>query len=239
MDSGNQVPSQNRDAADKNASFFGDNPKYAGRVARLTTYRNQTALINRELAGIERLIDIGNGGVFEYDTRLIGMITAVDLFPESTAPLPPNVVFREGDALKLPFANGTFDGALMAMVFHHLTGDTATDLVVNVRRSIAEAHRVLEPGGKFIVMESCVPRWFYQLEQPLFRPLAGLSRTRLMRHPPALQLPSDLLVGLVEEVFGSLLRFERVPIGTVILQFGHRWPTFLTPARPHLLTAQR
>ena len=37
------------------------------------------------------------------------------------------------------------------------------DSITNIRRAIAEAARVLEPGGRLVVAESCVPRWFYAI----------------------------------------------------------------------------
>ena len=50
-------------------------------------------------------------------------------------------------------------------------------MVANVRRAIAEAERVLEPGGRLIVAESCVPAWFYPVERALFGP-SSCSRGR-------------------------------------------------------------
>ena len=91
---------------------------------------------------------------------------------------------------------------------------------------------------RLIVAESCVPNWVYRLEQPLFVPLAALAKTKLMNHPPTLQLPVRLLESLVSERF-EIERCERIPVGRWVLQFGFRWPTALTPARPVLLTARK
>jgi SAM-dependent methyltransferase len=232
-------PKQDASAASKNAEFFADNDKYIQLATRLATYRNIRGVIDQELSGTDRLIDIGNGGVFDYDTASVGAITAVDLFQESAAPLPPNVIFETGDALDLPFESESFDAVLMAMVFHHLTGARAYDLIENVERALAEAYRVLVPGGKFIVVESCIANWFFGVEKLMFPALARLTRTRMMEHPPALQLPPEVVAGLIAKKFGHLEQNERIPVGRLILQFGHRWPTALTPARPYLFTARR
>ncbi len=226
--------------AEQNAAFFADNAEYAQSVAALATYRNIRSVIDREIGGVGRLLDIGNGGVFDYDVHRAAEVVGVDLFlDEAIQPdLPPHVTLRRGDALQLPEPDASYDGVLLALVFHHLTGATPEDLVANVGKALDEARRVLRPGGRLIIVESCVPRWFYGLEQLLFKPLVALSRTPLLGdHPPTLQVPVDLLATLVNERFDAV-RVEQVPVGRWILQFGRKWPTRLTAARPWLIAAQ-
>lgn len=54
--------------------------------------------------------------------------------------LAPDTLFIQGDALNLPLADGVFDGACSIGVSHH-TPDPSL--------GVAEAHRVLRPGGTF------------------------------------------------------------------------------------------
>jgi SAM-dependent methyltransferase len=228
------------DAAARNAEFFARD-KHGDDVAALDTYQRIREAIEREVAGSRRMLDVGNGGVFEYDTGLVERIVAVDLFldqlPESH--FPPNVTALRGDALALDQPDDSFDTVLEALLYHHLVGKRAEDLVANVRGAIAEAARVLEPGGRLIVAESCVPRWFYPVEKVLFRPLVALARTPVLGgHPATLQLPFHLLVELV----GERLQVEkafRIPPGRWITQFGRRWPTALTPARAFMVVARK
>ncbi len=56
-----------------------------------------------------------------------------------------------GDALHLPFPNGSFDRVIASEVLEHVPED---------RRAIAELARVLRPGGTMAVT---VPRWFPEL----------------------------------------------------------------------------
>jgi SAM-dependent methyltransferase len=222
----------------KNAEFFAGNRDYADNVGHLDTYKQIRAAIDGEVAGIGRLLDVGNGGVFEYDISAVGHIVAVDLFVDEGLAAAANVEFRRGDALALDEPPDSYDAALYALVFHHLTGDSASSVVTNTRQAIGEAHRVLRPNGRLIVAESCVPSWFYRLERKLFAPLAALARTRFMKHPPTLQLTATLLRSLIAERF-VIERCEPIPVGRWIIQFGFRWPTALTPARPVMITARK
>lgn len=236
-----RIAEQDRHIAAQNAAWFAENSAYAERVGRLKTYQNIRAVIDREIDGTQRLLDVGNGGVFDYDVHRAREIVAVDLFVDEqvAASLPGHVTLRRGDALALDELDEDYDAVLLAFVFHHLTGTDAGALTLNIERALDEAHRVLRPGGRLIVVEACIPRWFFPLEKQLFKPLVALSRTPLLGdHPPTLQVPVDQLRAQVASRF-AVERVEAIPVGKVMLQFGRRWPVALTPARPWLVTAKR
>ena len=59
----------------------------------------------------------------------------------------------QGDAAVLPFGDGTFSSAIAILVLHHLRTRELQD------RALAEARRVLRPGGVFLALE--IPAgWF-------------------------------------------------------------------------------
>jgi SAM-dependent methyltransferase len=229
---------QDQDSARLNAEFFADE-KYAGQVAEFDTYRFTREAINREVSGVERLLDVGNGGVFEYDTDDVGSIVAVDLFldqlPDSH--FPANVTARCGDAIALEEPDESYDAVLHAFLYHHLVGRRPSEMIANTQCAIDEAHRVLKPGGLLIVGESCVKNWFYPLERALFTPLTMLARTPLLGgHPATFQLTFDRLQDQVRRRF-SIERAYAIETGRWVSQFGRRWPTALTPARQFMVVA--
>ena len=231
------MTTQQRNSALNAEYFVGD--RYA-REIELDTFKNIRKAIEREIQGVELLLDVGNGGVFQYDTGLVERVVAVDLFLDRLPParFPANVSPRTGDALSLDEPEAAYDAVLESLLYHHLVGATAEDMVSNVRRAIAEAERVLKPGGRLIVAESCVPRWFYAVEKRLFKGLVALSRTPLLRgHPPTIQIPFELLVSLVRERL-EIESAYKVPPGRWITQFGRTWPTALTPARAFVVVGR-
>lgn len=66
----------------KNVSFFLANiERYGKNVKELDTYAAIRSAVNESLVGVHRLLDIGNGGVFDYDVALSSEIVALDFIP--------------------------------------------------------------------------------------------------------------------------------------------------------------
>lgn len=112
----------------------------------------------------------GQGGL----TTLLypnAQITNLDLdptFADAPCNQKPNVEFVCGDATNLPFADGSFDAVTMFDVLEHIPDDQA---------AIAEAFRVLKPGGFLLVSTPDLARWrfpYYRLLKPICPPEADV-----------------------------------------------------------------
>jgi SAM-dependent methyltransferase len=225
-----------------NVSYFlGHLSEYHASVANIDTYKTLHQFISKEVAGVGEMLDIGNGGVFDYDTSGVGLITAIDLF---LGDLPPDVVAKyfpqncrliQGSALALPERDGKFDMVLMVMLIHHLTSTDWRSSWENARLALDEAWRVLKPGGRLLIVESCVPWWFFQFEKPALW-LLSRSIKSIFSHPVTLQFPASMIKAELEKKTNKVKATE-IPKGKFILQFGFKVPSLLTPAVPFVFEA--
>ena len=60
----------------------------------------------------------------------------------------PQLTFVAGDALRLPFGDGSFDAATISFGLRN---------VADVHAALAELHRVTRPGGRLVVLETSQP----------------------------------------------------------------------------------
>jgi SAM-dependent methyltransferase len=83
----------------------------------------------------------------------------------------PGIEFQQGDAENLPFKSGRFDAIVMGLCLLHLP---------NAERAVAEAFRVLRPGGHFAATV-----WAKPEHNPAFRIVLGA----IERHGAKIDLP--------------------------------------------------
>jgi ubiquinone/menaquinone biosynthesis C-methylase UbiE len=231
---------QSAASVEANARYFSDHLREYGRaIAEFETSRRIRSFVSERVRGVGHLLDVGNGGVFCYDTRSIEKITAVDLFLDQLPPdivaqyIPRNATAKQGSALALPELDASCDMVLMVMVLHHLAGRHWRESWENVRVALREATRVLRPGGRLLVVESCVPRWFFEIEKPAFRVLSAATSS-VLSHPVTIQFPVGMIATELEGLGGNV-QVTEIPKGRFVLQFGIKWPSCLTPVQPYAL----
>lgn len=119
----------------------------------------------------DTLLDIATGGghVARVFSPLVGRVIASDLTPEMLATAERyltglglgNVTYLEADAEALPLADVSVGLVTCRIAPHHFP---------HPDRFVAEAARVLRPGGRFVLVDSTVPAgpagdWFNAVEQ--------------------------------------------------------------------------
>ena len=109
--------------------------------------------IGRELRGAKRVLDLGCGDcelvrylADTYGQQVTGIDVSDESFPDyqEIAKAGRNVRCIRKDAANLEFLCGTVDAVIIMWALHEMK---------NSRAILQEAHRVLRPGGKILIVE--------------------------------------------------------------------------------------
>ncbi len=99
-----------------------------------------------------RLAKMSNGSVeitgYDYSQPMLDLAKKKAMKNEF-----PGIIFTQGDAAAMPFPDGHFDSIGIAFAFRNLTFRN-----YDTRRFLDEIHRVLKPGGRFVIIESSQPK---------------------------------------------------------------------------------
>jgi demethylmenaquinone methyltransferase/2-methoxy-6-polyprenyl-1,4-benzoquinol methylase len=150
----------------------------------------------------------------------VGVDFADPMLRTAQRSLPRAVRLVAADALRLPFADASFDGVASAFVVRNLA---------DLRAGLAEQRRVLRPGGRLIILETTPgPTW--KPIRPLFRlyfrglvPLLGAliagdaaAYTYLPESVAAFRGP-ERLAEIVRACGLSEVTTRRLALGSVVL----------------------
>jgi len=149
-------------------------------VKRYVTGR-RAALASERLTTGDRFLDlgVGTGTIFEEilakeDIRGIGMDytkNMVDIARSKSG--NKGAAFLQGNGVKLPFQDSSFNLVFSVDVFHHI----AFEGLDYVDDALGEVHRVLKPGGTVLIYEANPLNlyWYYYMNK------IGEDNARLMR----------------------------------------------------------
>lgn len=107
------------------------------------------------LTGTETVLDVATAtghtafALAPFAASVVGVDLTPEMLEEARRNNPhPNVTFVAGDAEALPFPDAAFDVVTCRIAAHHFP---------DVARFLAEAHRVLKPGGRAVIIDNVVP----------------------------------------------------------------------------------
>jgi demethylmenaquinone methyltransferase / 2-methoxy-6-polyprenyl-1,4-benzoquinol methylase len=141
----------------------------------------------------------------------------------TAADLGTRVVFATGDAMALPFPDGTFDCIVNGFMLRNVADLTAT---------FGELYRVLKPGGRLVCLDLTRPRGplrrFFDLYIATFVPLLGVVVGRkfgayrylfqsLTIHPDA-----DTLARMMRDAGFAEAGYRLTGFGTVAIHLGRK-----------------
>lgn len=217
---------QDTKSSRKNRQFFAENNEYKSAMSGLALYELMARSVRREVAGAQRLLDVGNGGVFIYPIDSIPEVTAIDIFVEESFALRyPRVRWRELSALDLDYEE-SFDTVVEVNTLHHVNGRSVRECYQNLEKIMTGVYRALQEGGKFVVMESTVPGWFLATYKTVYPFLTAIWP---LTHPPTFQFHYQDIWKCAEKAGFSLVELAFVPKVSDLLTLGFRVRPWMSP----------
>ncbi|HEX5227814.1 MAG TPA: class I SAM-dependent methyltransferase [Bryobacteraceae bacterium] len=158
-------------------------------------------------SGAGRVLDLGAGtgrsSIMVLEARPQTTLVALDLFGESfdqhfghgetpqqkllrnlkAAGVDKRVTIQTADMRKIPFPAASFDGIVSAYAVDHLNRE-------GIRESLAEADRVLKPGGEFLLMLITKEPWIRFIVRPAGAAHGHAGRTLVERSDAAGRIPN-------------------------------------------------
>jgi hypothetical protein len=201
-------PEQEPTAATLNAEFFVESDFYRVAQKTLEIYRWSGLAATHETANSVALLDVGNAGLFEYPIGHIPDVVAMDLFVDPSFGLRyPRLEWHQLSALEMTF-DKRFDTVIAINALHHLVGRSVEQTYVNLREFMQRTRAAVRRGGKLVVIESTMPRWFVALYGPIF-PL--VLKLWPLSHPPTFQFHYRDSLTIAEDSQMTLREFTWIP----------------------------
>lgn len=158
-----------------------------------------------------RVLDVGCGpgslaqavGSKSPAARMFGLDPDEAMLRHAQAQNNPGAGWAAGFAQALPFRDGSFDRVTMTLLLHHL-------LRPEKQAALAEAMRVLRPGGRLLVTDWTAPHGAAALGFLIVRTVDGFDRTADHAHGRVERLLLDAGVTDLRK-----LRTRELPLGTI------------------------
>jgi SAM-dependent methyltransferase len=223
-----QEAGQSNAAVRKNADFFAGNDRYKSNQGRLETYRLIAEAAAYEVKTANRILDVGNGGIFVFPIDHIPRVEAIDLFVDKSFSVRhPDVLWRKMSVLDLKDED-KYDTIMVINCLHHVIGKNVAQCYKNLSRIFEVTFRALQPEGKLVIIESTVFAWFLTLYKPLF---PVLLRMWPLSHPLTFQYHGRDLDRAADSAGFGPGKTTWIPKSGNIMTLGLELPAWLTPIR--------
>jgi hypothetical protein len=137
----------------------------------------------------------------------------------------PTVNWTQMSALEMHF-DRPFDTIVAINTLHHIVDRSVAGTYANLQTVFAGVEAHLESHGRFVLIESTVPRWFLAIYKPLFPALLALWP---LRHPPTFQFHFRDILRAAEQRGLVLREFCWIPKTSDVMTLGFRVKSWMTP----------
>lgn len=189
-------------------------------------------MINRALTNSKKVLDIGNGGIINYNFKNMEQLDCADLVISSKAVKKyekyKQIKFFQADVLNLEnIEDSTYDTVIISAVLHHLAGDNHKKTEENVEKALLNCMRVLKYGGKLLIVESTVVYWFEWIERILYPFMQTFFS--MCKFGAVYQYSEQSLLRKIDKLGLKILISSKINIGKTIWIMKKKIPTVITP----------
>src|SRR5262249_35546335 len=111
---------------------------------------------------------------------------------------------------------------------HHIVGSTVAATYRNLRDVMQRVEACLDANGKFVVIESTMPRWFVRVYSWLFVPLLAVWP---LSHPPTFQFDFRDIIDAAERAGLELREVAFIPNTSDFIFLGWKVKRWMAPIR--------
>jgi len=117
----------------------------------------------------KKVLDVGNGGIKEFNSAQTSLYVGVDFSQEMLKKGESEGIHKVcGEALKLAFRDGSFDTLFYRSLLHHLAGKNLRETIQMVKMALGQGFVCLQTEGNVLIIEPCLPSFFERVEKLLY-----------------------------------------------------------------------